>query len=339
MARAHGGHLTAGADDPRYPRAQPGYIDTAMRLKDFTHAPPVQVRLQAVRQESGLGRALERAPPAAIAFGCLLLVGLLAVLDYLSGEQLSLALVYLVPIGIAAWYGAHWTGFLVATAAGLAWVVNELTGLHLGHVFIFYWNSLVRVTLFLVMAYLLSSLRRQLLAVTLQASTDPLTGLFNRRYLYDRIGAEIQRAQRYRHPLTLVCIDVDDFKEINDRHGHVFGDAVLRRVGEVLHGHVRQTDIPARIGGDEFAVLLIETAADAGREAAEKLQHALRYRMADLGSVVTFSIGAVTFLEPPHDIDELFRLADEQLYRAKQRGKDQFAISVADAPALVEQAG
>ncbi len=196
--------------------------------------------------------------------------------------------------------------------------------------------------LFLIVAYLLSSLRQQLLEASIQANTDPLTGLFNRRYLYERIQGETQRARRYHHPLTLIYFDVDDFKTINDQHGHVFGDAVLRAVGEVLHGHIRQADVPSRTGGDEFAVLLIETAADEGLDAAEKLLRALRARMKDLGPAITFSIGVVTFLEAPRDIDQMFRLADEQLYQAKHRGKDQLAqivvsVQESDSTTVKEQ--
>ena len=158
-----------------------------------------------------------------------------------------------------------------------------------------------------------------------QAITDDLTGLLNRGYLMRRMEEELARSQRYATLTSIVLIDVDDFKKINDQHGHVFGDAILRGVGEVLHGHVRETDVPSRMGGDELAVLLIETASDEGREAAEKLQRALRARMMELGPAITFSIGIVTFLEPPRDIDQMFRLADEQLYQAKHQGKDQLA--------------
>lgn len=302
-----------------------------MHHKGSAQPSVIRTRLQADHERRGLRHALDRMPPAVIVLGSLLLVGLVALLDYQTGEELSLVLFYLVPIGIAAWYGARWMGFLVATIAGIAWVINELIGLPHDDALILYWNSAFRVVLFLIVAYLLSSLRQQLLEASIQACTDPLTGLFNRRYLYERIRGEMQRARRYNHPLTLICIDVDDFKQINDQHGHVFGDAVLHAVGEVLHGHIRQTDVPSRTGGDEFAVLLIETASDEGREAAEKLQRALRARMTELGSVITFSIGVVTFLEPPRDIDQMFRLADEQLYQAKHQGKDQLAQIVVSA--------
>jgi len=291
----------------------------------------VRSRPQATRTGRGLHHLLERMPPIAIALVSLLLTGLVALIDFRTGEELSLALIYLVPIAIAAWYGARWMGFVVATIAGIAWVTNELITFPHGDLLILYWNSTVRVLLFLIVTYLLASLREQFLEVSIQASTDPLTGLFNRRYLYERILGELQRARRYNHPLTLICIDVDDFKTINDQHGHVFGDAVLRGVGEVLHGHIRESDVPSRTGGDEFAVLLIETAADEGREAAEKLQRALRVRMMELSPATTFSIGIVTFLEPPHDIDQMFRLADEQLYQAKHQGKNQLIQIVVPA--------
>jgi diguanylate cyclase (GGDEF)-like protein len=301
-----------------------------MHKKGSAQPSVIRSRLQAAHGR-GLNQALERIPPGVIALGSLLLVWLVTLLDLWTGEELSLVLFYLVPIGITAWYGTRWMGFLVATIAGIAWVTNELILLPHGHTFPFYWNSAVRVMLILIVAYLLSSLRQQLLEVSIQASTDPLTGLFNRRYLYERIRGEIQRARRYKHPLTLICIDVDDFKNINDQHGHVFGDAVLRGVGEVLHGHIRESDVPSRTGGDELAVLLIETASDEGREAAEKLQRALRVRMMELGPAITFSIGIVTFLEPPRDIDQMFRLADEQLYLAKHQGKDRIAQTVVPA--------
>ncbi|MBS1246823.1 MAG: diguanylate cyclase domain, partial [Proteobacteria bacterium] len=113
--------------------------------------------------------------------------------------------------------------------------------------------------------------------------------------------------------------------------------AVLRGVGEVLHGHTRESDVPSRTGGDELAVLLIETAADEGREAAEKLQRALRARMMELGPAITFSIGIVTFLEPPRDIDQMFRLADEQLYHAKHQGKNRIAQTVVPGQATTSR--
>jgi len=297
-----------------------------------TRPSTVRARFQSHHNASGVLDRLDHAPPIAIALGSLLLLALIAFIDYQSGTQLSLALFYLIPIGLSAWYVGRWFGLLVVTVAGVAWTANELMEFLPDYAWMLYWNIVIRVALFLIVASLLSSLRLQLQEVSMQASTDPLTGLFNRRYLYARIQDEIHRAQRYRHPLTLVCIDIDDFKKLNDRHGHQYGDAVLQGLGEVLHGHTRQSDVPARIGGDEFAVLLVETDARMGRDAAEKLQQALRTHLAAPGPTATFSLGAVTFLEPPLDIDQMFRLADEQLYRAKNEGKDQLALIVSPGP-------
>jgi len=289
---------------------------------------PILLRL-AEHQRNRPQRVLGEVRPIIIGLASLLLVGLVAVLDFLTGVQLSLALLYLIPIGVAAWYGNRPIGLLVAAIAGLAWVANELLEYHPDQAWMLYWNISIRVTLFLIVAYLLSSLRHRLQEVSLQANTDALTGLFNRRFLYERFREETIRAHRYRHPVTLISFDVDEFKKINDERGHVFGDQVLRGVGEVLHEHIRQTDVPARIGGDEFAILLIETGADEGREVAEKLQRTLRARMTELGPNITFSIGVVTFPVPPQDIDQMFRLTDVQLYRAKHLGKDMLAIHVA----------
>jgi len=289
----------------------------------------VFARFQRTRPKRGLERVLEQIHPLIFGLASLLLVGMVAVLDYLTGTQLSLALLYLIPIGMAAWYGNRPIGLLVAAVAGIAWVANELLEFHPDRAWILYWNISIRVTLFLIVAYLLSSLRHRLQEVSMQANTDALTGLFNRRYLYERFREETIRAHRYRHPVTLISFDVDEFKKINDRRGHVFGDAVLRGVGEVLHENIRQTDVPARIGGDEFAILLVETDAEEGRDVAEKLQRALRGRMAKLGPDITFSIGVVTFPVPLHDIDLMFRLTDAQLYRAKHQGRDILTVHIA----------
>jgi diguanylate cyclase (GGDEF)-like protein len=135
-------------------------------------------------------------------------------------------------------------------------------------------------------------------------------------------------ARRHNRPLTLVSIDVDDFKLINDRHGHAAGDGVLCAVSDVLRHITREIDVASRTGGDEFVVLLTETSAAAAREVTGKLQGALRKRMGEIGRAVTFSFGAVTFEMPPDNVDELFRLVDVQLYSAKHLGKDRLVQTV-----------
>jgi diguanylate cyclase (GGDEF)-like protein len=276
----------------------------------------------------GLLRLCERLPKSVLAVGSVLLSVLVGYLDYVTGNDLSLLLFYLLPIGIAAWYGTRGLGLFVAALSGVGWILGDLFELLQDHPLLFIWNASMRISVFVVLAYLLSSLRARLVEVSIQARTDPLTGLFNRRHLYERIEGELQRARRYDLPLTLVSIDVDDFKTINDHYGHAAGDVVLCAVSEVLRHITREIDVAARTGGDEFVVLLIETNAAAAHEVAAKLQSALHRRMDEIGRTVTFSFGAATFEQPPATVDEMLRLVDAQLYSAKHLGKDRLVQTV-----------
>jgi diguanylate cyclase (GGDEF)-like protein len=279
----------------------------------------------------GLMRFCEQLPNSVLAVTSVLLALLVSYLDYVTSNDYSLLLFYLFPIGIAAWFGTRALGLFVAALSAIGWIVGELFEFIQGHPLLFVWNASMRIILFLVLAYLLSSLRARLVEVSIQARTDSLTGLFNRRHLYERIEGELQRARRHDRPMTLVSIDVDDFKKINDHYGHAAGDAVLCAVSDVLRHITREVDVAARTGGDEFVVLLIETNAAAALEVATKLQSALRKRVGDIGHVVTFSFGAVTFEKAPATVDEMFRLVDAQLYSAKHLGKDRLVQTVAQS--------
>jgi diguanylate cyclase (GGDEF)-like protein len=158
-----------------------------------------------------------------------------------------------------------------------------------------------------------------------QALVDGLTGIANRRHCEDALSVEIARADRLAIPLTLVLADLDDFKEINDRHGHAVGDDVLREFASVLRSTVRESDLAGRWGGEEFLVLLTGTEAEGGLRLAERVRLALAER-SFLGKdgrpfSVTCSFG-VTQHSPSGDERELFANADRALYRAKRRGKN-----------------
>jgi len=157
------------------------------------------------------------------------------------------------------------------------------------------------------------------------AITDPLTGLYNRRFFQSRLGVEIERAKRYGRVLSLVMLDVDNFKEINDQRGHQFGDRVLAEIGKILTGNVRASDIVCRYGGEEFAVLLPETPLEQAGRAAEKLRSLLkeRFRRGRNPVALTVSLGVASFPSPGvADEDGLVRRADAALYEAKGLGRD-----------------
>jgi diguanylate cyclase (GGDEF)-like protein len=157
---------------------------------------------------------------------------------------------------------------------------------------------------------------------------DSLTGLPNRRAFYETLENERMRALRYRHPLTIAYVDVDNFKRINDTQGHAVGDAVLRDIGQCLRENLRTSDIVARLGGDEFAVLLPETEATAAEHVVRKLHLHLRERMALSRHDVSLSIGIAAFLCPNASIDDLVRDADELMYMVKATGKANVSVAV-----------
>ena len=152
--------------------------------------------------------------------------------------------------------------------------------------------------------------------------TDGLTGLLNGRGFYEAAAVELARSTRYRHPLTLAYVDLDDFKAINDRFGHARGDEVLVAVARALRRACRSTDVVGRVGGDEFVVLFPETGRDAAETALVKLRSRVQEAASQHGSRVTASIGSVSFAKPPADVEALVHEADTVMYAVKASGKN-----------------
>ncbi|MCJ7824258.1 MAG: GGDEF domain-containing protein [Anaerolineales bacterium] len=169
-------------------------------------------------------------------------------------------------------------------------------------------------------------LRKQTDAMAQLAHTDALTGLANRRYLIEQLEREFLRAKRYHRPLALLYLDLDRFKLINDQFGHVFGDEILRTIALSMRAVIRTTDLLARIGGDEFAVLLPETTIKGALGVASKLCRALTAFGANLAHTIpdlTFSAGVAQMRFEDDSIDDLLVRADTVQYQAKAAGKGQ----------------
>src|SRR5438105_9931884 len=153
------------------------------------------------------------------------------------------------------------------------------------------------------------------------ADLDALTNLHNRRYFHETLAREIARAQRYDRNLALIVFDLDDFKEVNDRIGHLAGDSVLADAAERVRDVVRSADIACRVGGDEFAVILPESALEDGDQLYRRIQNAVASRpVGSSGNKIYLSAG-VAELVPDDDAVSFFQRADEALYRAKESGK------------------
>jgi diguanylate cyclase (GGDEF)-like protein len=162
------------------------------------------------------------------------------------------------------------------------------------------------------------------------ADLDALTGLHNRRYFHETLAREVARAQRYDRNLALVVFDLDDFKAINDRIGHLAGDAVLADAAERVREVVRSADVACRVGGDEFAVILPESTLSDADQLYRRLQHAVSARPAGQVGRLRLSAG-VTELRPDDNATTFFERADEALYRAKGSGKG--TVVAVEAPA------
>ncbi|MBE0428898.1 MAG: diguanylate cyclase [Thermoleophilia bacterium] len=156
------------------------------------------------------------------------------------------------------------------------------------------------------------------------AITDPMTGLYNFRYLIDSLGNELERSRRYEHPAVLAIIDLDDFKLVNDKYGHPAGDELLKAVAEILKANIRRADIVARYGGEEFAVVMPETNKEAALGVMEKLKRVIAgIKLENYPEVrVTASIGVAGFPDDADNHTDLLARADEALYLSKKAGKN-----------------
>jgi diguanylate cyclase (GGDEF)-like protein len=162
------------------------------------------------------------------------------------------------------------------------------------------------------------------------STTDGLTGLLNPRAFHTRLEEEVERSRRSGAPITLLLLDLDRLKALNDRHGHVIGDRALERIAGAIRGELRSIDVGARVGGDEFGLLAVGTDRTAAGAVANRLQRTIEAeRDTELGLQITASIGIATF-DPAHDrlldVRDLTRAADAALYEAKATGRNRVVV-------------
>jgi diguanylate cyclase (GGDEF)-like protein len=232
----------------------------------------------------------------------------------------------------ATWYAIAGAVLSLGEPIGLL-VVRELSGARP----VLTELSEERVTyayVFLTMAIVLSALGyivgRQADRLTALSETDALTRLPNRRALRQRLVHELKRAERYRTPVSLLFVDVDGLKQINDQYGHAAGDQAIRRVAAAITATLRASDLGARWGGDEFGMLLPNTGSDSARQSAERLFADLPREDGDPANRVTVSVGVATF-DPAQTksmtIEQLAQAADRALYAAKEAGRNRIVAA------------
>ena len=157
-------------------------------------------------------------------------------------------------------------------------------------------------------------------------TTDGLTQLNNKRYFDEMLDREVARAKRYKRTFSLLVFDLDHFKSVNDRFGHLAGDAILRQLGAILLGRLRVNDVLARIGGEEFALITPEVSLDGAAELAGKINRLIgdaRFEFEGSAVKITVSVGVAEWQEDYEDAWDLFKAADNKMYEAKRAGRNQ----------------
>ena len=251
------------------------------------------------------------------------LLALIALADYLAPPDIALSVGYMVPVFIAATAGRR-AGLAVVALTDPVWSILDTVGRAHAYSgwFVPFWNVGARLAVLGTVALLVATLTTNLARETGLSRTDSLTGLPNARAFHEAAAAEIHRMRRTGDVLTAAYLDVDNFKAVNDAHGHAAGDELLMLAARTMTGALRGSDLVARLGGDEFALLLPgATRADAMAR-LRVLHNALSDATADTEPAVGFSIGAVTFTEPPPSGEHLIARADRVMYGVKQQGKN-----------------
>jgi diguanylate cyclase (GGDEF)-like protein len=254
----------------------------------------------------------------------ILLVLGLGWIDLQMGTEVALTVFYLIPIVVSTWFVNENAGVAVSLASGVlaAYDTEVVSGLIYRDFMIGAWAILSRLVFFLVTVWLVGELHRNMEFIRKMAMTDNLTGVYNARAFFDFLQKEVARSHRYKRPISLMYLDLDNFKMINDTLGHQTGNSALEIVAGTLKNSVRSTDIIARLGGDEFAVLLPETEQEAARTIAERAQENMVREMKANHWPLTFSVGLSTCREELCTADELIQVADDLMYQVKRSGKN-----------------
>jgi diguanylate cyclase (GGDEF)-like protein len=251
----------------------------------------------------------------------LMLVGIGAY--FATSQLLEFSVFFIIPISFFTWFVRRHTGLIASgVSAGFTLAANLESPMHAVHPKVAYWNALVWLAFFVLISIIIAELKVLYLRERRLSRVDNLTGIATRLAFYEVAEGEKNRARRYRHSMTIAYLDLDHFKEVNDSKGHAVGDKALVVVAQTIENTIRQTDTVARMGGDEFAIILPNTRKDAAGRVLSKVLRALDEAMLRGEYPVTFSIGAVTFLNPPESLQEMIRQADRVMYSIKSTGKN-----------------
>jgi diguanylate cyclase (GGDEF)-like protein len=251
------------------------------------------------------------------------ILAIVGFVDLITGEEIGFSIFYVIPVMLMAWYLGMVAGIVTSFVAAATWYVADIGT---GHIYsssaIPVWNAVVRLAFFLLVAFLLYIVKSVLEQEQDLARTDSLTGVLNTRQFYELAGGELDRAKRYGRPLSIAYMDLDNFKEVNDVYGHSAGDELLRFVAGTLSENSRPSDFIARMGGDEFVVLLPESDEAGAATFMKRLRWLIMEGMPEYRFPVTLSVGLITYNEPPGSTEEMIHEVDTLMYYVKNSTKN-----------------
>jgi len=253
-------------------------------------------------------------------FICLVTIIVIAHIDYMTGLDMGVDLLYLLPVAVAAWYNGLIVGLIFSVIAGATVAILNIPALGFHPTYI--WNTAMHFVSFLVTTILVSELQKSFKREWWFAHTDALTGASNKMSFSEVARMEIERSKRTHRPFSLAYIDLDNFKSVNDTHGHDRGDSVLKSFVIIVKASTRTMDTIARLGGDEFAVLLPEVDEDEAVDIVTRTARAFERLMKGENLPVTCSIGLVTFTSNCESVNNILRRADNLMYEVKKEGKN-----------------
>ena len=251
-----------------------------------------------------------------------IIIGVLGIIDTLTGKELDFSLFYVIPILIVTWHTGLGLGIVFSLISALVWLLSDVLSGNVTLLSIYAWNTLIRLGFFLTIAFLLSRLLTVLEHQREIAHTDYLTGALNSLFFYNVLQMEINRSLRYKNLFTIAYIDLDNIKTVNDEFGHATGDEVLCFVVNQIKNSLRKVDVVARLGGDEFALLMPETNQKSAQVVLSKLQHNILAGMQKNNWPVTLSIGVLTYIDTPPTANEAIKKVDDLMYSVKKSSKN-----------------
>jgi len=251
-----------------------------------------------------------------------IIIGVLGIIDTLTGKELDFSLFYVIPILIVTWHTGLGLGIVFSLISALVWLLSDVLSGNVTLLSIYAWNTLIRLGFFLTIVFLLSRLLTVLEHQREIAHTDYLTGALNSLFFYNVLQMEINRSLRYKNPFTIAYIDLDNLKTVNYEFGYATGDKVLCFVANQIKKSLRKVDLVARLGSDEFALLMPETNQKSAQVVLSKLQHNILAGMQKNNWPVTLSIGVLTCIDTPPTANEAIKKVDDLMYSVKKSSKN-----------------